>query len=312
MMTGKLPFPGETVQESMIARLTDEPKTLSEMKADVSWPAAVQLVMDKALQRDADLRYASASEFGRDLYKAVSSMPESAATSAFTAVMHRMSTPSKPTPVVPETPMGASATRAIPQTRVNRATGSSGQAPASASAKFDMPKSRRKGLTGAGIFAGIALLGGLSFKLIGGPESRAADTSSSAGTVGQTTSATQPAGAPATAPVDLPAAFARLDTLTDVRVGANVETARSAQAVLDTLAPHATTVGEKAKVQFYRAMAHFVIAGELADGPSKTTEVSRGCALLKDNEGKLDTTSVRSRVRFFLYGDKVQDLPPTC
>ncbi|HYC50622.1 MAG TPA: serine/threonine-protein kinase, partial [Gemmatimonadaceae bacterium] len=61
MMTGKLPFPGETVQESMIARLTDEPKKLSEMKADISWPPAVQLVMDKALQRDADLRYASAS-----------------------------------------------------------------------------------------------------------------------------------------------------------------------------------------------------------------------------------------------------------
>ena len=32
MMTGKLPFPAETVQESMIARLTDRPKPLAEMK----------------------------------------------------------------------------------------------------------------------------------------------------------------------------------------------------------------------------------------------------------------------------------------
>src|SRR4051812_10570554 len=70
MMTGKLPFPGETVQESMIARLTDEPKRLAEMKPNVMWPAEVQTVMDKALARDAAERYQSASEFGRDLWKA--------------------------------------------------------------------------------------------------------------------------------------------------------------------------------------------------------------------------------------------------
>src|ERR1044071_7548838 len=38
MMTGKLPFPGETVQESMIMRLTDRPRPLSQMKPDVNWP----------------------------------------------------------------------------------------------------------------------------------------------------------------------------------------------------------------------------------------------------------------------------------
>ncbi|MEX2154660.1 MAG: serine/threonine-protein kinase, partial [Gemmatimonadaceae bacterium] len=64
MMTGKLPFPADTVQESMIARLTDQPKTLTEMKAEVAWSPEVQAVMDKALQRDAAARYQTASEFG--------------------------------------------------------------------------------------------------------------------------------------------------------------------------------------------------------------------------------------------------------
>jgi serine/threonine-protein kinase len=127
-MTGKLPFPGETVQESMIARLTDEPKRLVEMKADVNWPASVQSVMDRALQRDAELRYSSASEFGRDLYAAVAAMPESAATNAFTAVMNRLSTPDKPPAAIPAP--RASATRTLPPTRVNRASSRDMAAPA--------------------------------------------------------------------------------------------------------------------------------------------------------------------------------------
>ena len=39
MLTGRLPFPAETVQESMIMRLTDRPRTLAETRADVAWPA---------------------------------------------------------------------------------------------------------------------------------------------------------------------------------------------------------------------------------------------------------------------------------
>ena len=72
MMTGKLPFPAETVQESMIARLTDRPKQLAEMRPEVTWSGEVQAVMDKVLERDLNMRYQTASEFGRDLYKTVS------------------------------------------------------------------------------------------------------------------------------------------------------------------------------------------------------------------------------------------------
>jgi serine/threonine-protein kinase len=71
MLTGKLPFPSKTTQESVIMRLTDPPKRLAEMRPEIGWTPAVQAVMDRALQRDAALRYTSANEFGRALHAAV-------------------------------------------------------------------------------------------------------------------------------------------------------------------------------------------------------------------------------------------------
>jgi serine/threonine protein kinase len=75
LLTGSLPFPGATTQTSMIMRLTEKPKSLLEMKPDIAWPAEVQAVMDKALERDANLRYESTRDFGRALYAAIEKMP---------------------------------------------------------------------------------------------------------------------------------------------------------------------------------------------------------------------------------------------
>ncbi len=77
MLTGKLPFPGETAQESMIMRLTDNPKRLGEMRA-VAWPEEVEEVMRKVLQKDAPNRYQHAVDFGRALYAAIERMPSDA------------------------------------------------------------------------------------------------------------------------------------------------------------------------------------------------------------------------------------------
>lgn len=74
MLTGKLPFPGETAQEAMIMRLTDEPKTLAEMRPDVPWTPTVQGVLDRALARLPKDRYQSASQFGGELWEAVDEM----------------------------------------------------------------------------------------------------------------------------------------------------------------------------------------------------------------------------------------------
>ncbi len=76
MFTGKLPFPSETAQESMIMRLTDEPKSLREMNPNVVWPPAIEGVMKRALQRKAGERYQKAEDFGNALMSAVESMPK--------------------------------------------------------------------------------------------------------------------------------------------------------------------------------------------------------------------------------------------
>ena len=93
MLTGRLPFPSETVQESMIMRLTERPRSLSEMKPDVSWPSPLQAAIDKGLARDARDRYASAAEFGRDVSQAVERMPQTVTTDARTSIMAPQSVP---------------------------------------------------------------------------------------------------------------------------------------------------------------------------------------------------------------------------
>ena len=87
MLTGALPFPSQTAQESMIMRLTERPRSLAEMRPGTRWPDPVQRVMDRALQRDVRARYASASEMGRDLESALLAMPETGASAAGTQPM---------------------------------------------------------------------------------------------------------------------------------------------------------------------------------------------------------------------------------
>jgi serine/threonine-protein kinase len=71
MLTGRLPFPADTVQESMIMRLTEAPRKLAEMRPDVAWSSDAQRVLDRALERDAKARYATANEFGQELAAAL-------------------------------------------------------------------------------------------------------------------------------------------------------------------------------------------------------------------------------------------------
>jgi serine/threonine-protein kinase len=75
IFTGRLPFLSKTAQESVIMRLTEPPRRLAEIRPEIPWSPAVQAVMDRALQRDAALRFASASEFGRALSAAVRAQP---------------------------------------------------------------------------------------------------------------------------------------------------------------------------------------------------------------------------------------------
>jgi serine/threonine-protein kinase len=87
MLTGKLPFPSDSMQETMIMRLTDKPKDLAEMRPEIAWPADIQRVMDRVLERDVELRYAHSSDFARDLVESVERMPSSVAAAAGTQLV---------------------------------------------------------------------------------------------------------------------------------------------------------------------------------------------------------------------------------
>jgi serine/threonine-protein kinase len=67
MLTGKLPFAGRTQQEMMIARLRSEPLPLRKARPDLVFPAPVERVLIRGMERDADARHATAPEFAEAL-----------------------------------------------------------------------------------------------------------------------------------------------------------------------------------------------------------------------------------------------------
>ena len=111
MITGALPFVADTAQETMIKRLTDEPMSLLQAKPDGNFPAALQPVMDKALARWPNDRYATASEFAADVTRIAGTVsPTAAHTSADTEAK---------TQVVRPDEVKTSLTKAPPATRVS-------------------------------------------------------------------------------------------------------------------------------------------------------------------------------------------------
>jgi eukaryotic-like serine/threonine-protein kinase len=67
MLTGKLPFPGRTQQEIMIARLKSEPTPIRAARPDLDFPAAVEQVLLRSMEREPADRFQSAPEFAAAL-----------------------------------------------------------------------------------------------------------------------------------------------------------------------------------------------------------------------------------------------------
>ena len=67
MLTGQLPFVGETQQEIMIARLTGDPAALGQLRPDLRFPAAVEAAIARSLDREPRARFATAPEFAAAL-----------------------------------------------------------------------------------------------------------------------------------------------------------------------------------------------------------------------------------------------------
>jgi len=81
MLTGKLPFQGRTQQELMIARLRSDPTPLRQARPDLNLPESVELVLAKAMQRNADDRHQTTREFA-DAFVAAADFRGTPATSA--------------------------------------------------------------------------------------------------------------------------------------------------------------------------------------------------------------------------------------
>ena len=148
-------------------RLTEPPRRLAEIRPEVPWSPAVQAVMDHALQRDAALRYASASEFGRALSAAVRQQP--------------VSFPADATSATPE-PVAAEPT--VPPTRVSESAGPR----ASSAAPVEVTRQRWPLMATAGVLVVVLVVAGLLFS-----------SARKAGS-GGTTTATQSAGEAPPAP----------------------------------------------------------------------------------------------------------------
>jgi eukaryotic-like serine/threonine-protein kinase len=66
MLTGELPFKADSVQETMVKRLTDEPAKLAATRPDLSFPDGLQQVIDAALARTPADRYQTVAKFADD------------------------------------------------------------------------------------------------------------------------------------------------------------------------------------------------------------------------------------------------------
>jgi len=74
LLTGELPFPTASTGAMTVMRLTERPRTLAEVRADVAWPAELEAVMAKALDRDPDARYATTRDFAHAFHAAAAMM----------------------------------------------------------------------------------------------------------------------------------------------------------------------------------------------------------------------------------------------
>jgi serine/threonine-protein kinase len=70
MLTGQLPFAGETQQDVMVARLRGDPTPIRALRPDLGFSEDVERVLLTSLERDRERRYATAPEFAAALASA--------------------------------------------------------------------------------------------------------------------------------------------------------------------------------------------------------------------------------------------------
>ncbi|MGE3618723.1 MAG: serine/threonine-protein kinase [Gemmatimonadales bacterium] len=76
MVTGGLPFRAASAQEAMAKRLTERPEALATIAPGRGFPPALQAVLNRALERRPDARFASVEAFAASLADAVATVAE--------------------------------------------------------------------------------------------------------------------------------------------------------------------------------------------------------------------------------------------
>jgi serine/threonine-protein kinase len=173
MLTGHLPFEADTVQETMIKRLTDEPQKLAAARPDLQFPPGLQAVLDTALTRTPVDRYQTVAKFADDV-RSVTGMT------------------------------GGAGTRAVPVTRAS-SEGATQLLDTTATKQIGARKPKRSLIPVAigavvllgGAGAAVKLLGGSNANELGTPTDSAAVRDSGRTTGPPTTTTRNPAGPPA-------------------------------------------------------------------------------------------------------------------
>jgi serine/threonine-protein kinase len=71
MLTGGLPHPALTSKQSLVLRLTARPRTLADVRPNVSWPARLQVALDRALAPEPSDRFRTVGELAAVVRAAV-------------------------------------------------------------------------------------------------------------------------------------------------------------------------------------------------------------------------------------------------
>ncbi len=104
MLTGALPHPALTSKQSLVQRLTARPRTLADVRPNVSWPARLQVALDRALAPEPGDRFRTVGELATVVRAAVGA-PSSG--HAATQIMTPLSSAAVPTRELTPRPMVA-------------------------------------------------------------------------------------------------------------------------------------------------------------------------------------------------------------
>ena len=96
MLTGALPHPALTSKQSLVLRLTARPRTLADVRPNVSWPARLQVALDRALAPEPADRFRTVGELAAVVRAAVGAPSASGAPTQMMTPLHVEAVPTRP------------------------------------------------------------------------------------------------------------------------------------------------------------------------------------------------------------------------